>query len=73
MPVPEDVDWEGLSPEGRWIVLEIAMPLAEGKTQKAVADELGVSPRKLRRALDDLADEIRLQHRANPVVSPVGH
>jgi Homeodomain-like domain len=57
----DDVDWETLSPEGRWIALELAWLLAEGKTQKAIAAELGVSPRKVRMALDELAEEIRAQ------------
>jgi hypothetical protein len=58
-PAPEDVDWETLSPEGTWIAANIALPISEGFTYEEVATQLGIAKRHIRRALDELAEEIR--------------
>jgi hypothetical protein len=58
-PAAEDVDWEDLSPEGTWIAANIALPISEGFTYDEVAAQLGIPKRHIRRALNELAEEIR--------------
>jgi len=65
-PSLEDVDWDALSPEGRWILRNVAWPVRERDSYKAVARRLDVQERAVSRPLDELADEIRSQLDRSP-------
>jgi DNA-directed RNA polymerase specialized sigma24 family protein len=58
---PTDIEWEKLSDRGRWILQQVALPVALGLSYNEVARRLGCSRPVVGRWLDELAEEIRNQ------------
>lgn len=56
-----NVDWASLSPRGRAILRQIAVPISLGLSRDEVASQTGRSRRSINRLLDELRAEIEQQ------------
>jgi hypothetical protein len=57
--LPCEVDWGLISEQGLETLRTIALPIALGLSYKEVAEQRGVTPYFVSKALDQLAEEIR--------------
>ncbi len=54
-------DWEGLSPDGRRALQDVALPLALGLSLSEIASRRGETRRSLSRRLEELRAELEAQ------------
>lgn len=59
VPDPAEIDWRVLSPRGRAILQQIAVPISAGFSNGEVAERLGVSPERIGRLLREVRQELR--------------
>ena len=58
VPQAGEVDWDGLSDRGRWILHQVALPTAIGYGHRDVASNAGLRPMHVDQLLAELAAEV---------------